>query len=91
MYIKQDIPIWATDWTFEHQKTGTRFTVKDISTKCESQAFALTNKHSVRSALKFIKASPTTKKHLRPISVNLKKQIGSGKYEKHEIYNPEEK
>jgi hypothetical protein len=41
--------------------------------------------------LKFIKASPATKKHLRPISVNLKKQIGSGKYEKHEIYNPEEK
>ena len=91
MSIEQEIPIWSADWTFEHQKTGTRFLIKNIVTKSHNDQAALTNKWSVGSALRYIKASPTVKKNLKPISVNFKKQIGFGKYEKHELYSPEKK
>ena len=91
MHIKQEIPIWKADWTFENQKNGTRFKVSGIPTKCDSQSFALTNKWQVRKAMAYLKVSNTIRKNLRPISVKLKKQIGLGKYEKHEIYSPEKK
>ena len=90
MHIEKDIPIWASDWTFQN-KQGAKFIVKDIPTKCHNTQFAITNKWQVRRALGYVNATPSIKKKLIPISIKLKKQIGLGKYEKHELYNPEEK
>jgi hypothetical protein len=91
MHVKQEIPIWASDWTFENQKNGIKFKISNIPTKCDSPSFALTNKWQVRRAIEYLKVSNTIKKNLKPISVKLRKQIGFGKYEKHEIYSPEKK
>ena len=51
----------------------------------------MTNSWSVKRALKYLRATDSIKKNLIPLSVKLKKQIGFGKYEKHELYSSEKK
>jgi hypothetical protein len=88
--MNDQIPIYVTDWMFVNKK-GIKFIVKDIPTKCHDEKYAMTNSWSVKRALKYLRATDSIKKNLIPLSVKLKKQIGFGKYEKHELYSSEKK
>ena len=74
---KDKIPIWLTDWTFQHPKNKTTTTVERVICKGWSSEDIINNPMLINRALKMSKVR-RNKLILKPIKVVLKSQHGFG-------------
>ena len=83
--MKDKLPIWMSDWTFETNK-GYRYVIKDVIVKGISSEEIINNEMLVNRALGKLRKG-TKKYNLKAVNVKLKTQHGYGpKYEDEKIF-----
>ena len=75
--MKEELPIWLSDWTFEMPKTKRTYTVKDIFVKCYDVKEVINNPVLINKALSKINLRKNKSKLLVK-SIDLKSQHGFG-------------